>query len=71
MKALQEVLSSDDPDKIRARSQDVTEASMKLGEAIYKAEAENNAEGSTEPSPEGSNDDVFDADFEDLSDEKK
>ncbi|MEE2773640.1 MAG: molecular chaperone DnaK [Pseudomonadota bacterium] len=71
MKALQEVLSSDDSDKIRARSQDVTEASMKLGEAIYKAEAENNAEGSTEPSPEGSNDDVFDADFEDLSDEKK
>ena len=71
MKALQEVLSSDDSDKIRARSQDVTEASMKLGEAIYKAEAENNAEGSAEPSPEGSNDDVFDADFEDLSDEKK
>ena len=72
IKALQETLSSDDPDKIRARSQDVTEASMKLGEAIYKADAETNAEA-TETADEGSNnnDDVFDADFEDLTDEKK
>ena len=71
IKALQEAIPSDDADKIRARSQDVTEASMKLGEAIYKAEAENNAESDTDPSSESSDDDVFDADFEDLSDEKK
>merc|ERR1711939_794907 len=42
MKALKEVLESDDAEKIKARSQDLTEASMKLGEAIYKAEAEKN-----------------------------
>merc|ERR1712194_796394 len=42
IKALQETLESDDPDKIRSRSQDVTEAAMKLGEAIYKSESENN-----------------------------
>ena len=71
IKALQEALPSDDADKIRARSQDVTEASMKLGEAIYKAEAENNSESNTDTSSEHSDDDVFDADFEDLSDEKK
>ena len=70
IKALQETLTSDDADKIRARSQDVTEASMKLGEAIYKAEAENNPEA-TETPDESGNDDVFDADFEDLTDEKK
>ena len=71
IKALQETLESEDPDKIRARSQDVTEAAMKLGEAIYKSESENNSE-QPEPSNEsGSDDDVFDADFEDLTDEKK
>ena len=71
IKALQETLSSDDADKIRARSQDVTEASMKLGEAIYKAESENNAEATETESETGAkDDDVFDADFEDLTDEK-
>ena len=71
IKALQETLESEDPDKIRARSQDVTEAAMKLGEAIYKSDSENNSE-QPEPSNEsGSDDDVFDADFEDLTDEKK
>ena len=70
IKALQETLESDDPDKIRGRSQDVTEAAMKLGEAIYKAEAENNPE-QTDSTNENNNDDVFDADFEDLTDEKK
>ena len=49
IKALQETLTSDDADKIRARSQDVTEASMKLGEAIYKAEAENTPETTETP----------------------
>jgi len=72
IKALQETLSSDDTDKIRARSQDVTEASMKLGEAIYKAEAEKNESQPDLNEDESSNsDDVFDADFEDLTDEKK
>ena len=72
IKALQETLSSDDPDKIRARSQDVTEAAMKLGEAIYKSEAENNPEtGDASENSSDNDDDVFDADFEDLTDEKK
>ena len=76
IKALKETLSSDDADKIRARSQDVTEASMKLGEAIYKAESENNAEPAeaaegTADNDNNNDDDVFDADFEDLTDEKK
>ena len=69
IKALQETLESEDPDKIRSRSQDVTEAAMKLGEAIYKSESEKNSE-QTDTAGE-SDDDVFDADFEDLTDEKK
>ena len=70
IKALKETLTSEDADKIRARSQDVTEASMKLGEAIYKAESENPENKEEEPGTEPDGD-VFDADFEDLTDEKK
>jgi molecular chaperone DnaK len=70
IKALQETLESEDPDKIRSRSQDVTEAAMKLGEAIYKSESENPPDQS-ESNNENQDDDVFDADFEDLTDDKK
>ena len=73
MKALKEVLESDDAEKIKARSQDLTEASMKLGEAIYKAEAEKNS-GEPNAADEDLNKadgDVVDADFEDLDEKKK
>jgi len=73
IKALKETLESEDPsaDKIRARAQDVTDAAMKLGEAIYKAEAEANQskEDNTNNNTnnEDNNDDIVDADFEDLN----
>jgi molecular chaperone DnaK len=72
IKALKETLESEDPsaDKIRARAQDVTDAAMKLGEAIYKAEAEanqSNDDVNSETVNENNNDDVVDADFEDLN----
>ncbi len=73
MKALKEVLESDDAEKIKARSQDLTEASMKLGEAIYKAEAEKNS-GEPDVADDDLNKDdgdVVDADFEDLDEKKK
>ena len=73
IKALKEVLESDDAEKINARSQDLTEASMKLGEAIYKAEAEKNPSESGSPDDDLNKDDgdIVDADFEDLDDQKK
>ena len=73
MKALKEVLESDDAEKIKARSQDLTEASMKLGEAIYKAEAEKNPNESEASDDNVNKDDgdIVDADFEDLDDQKK
>ena len=73
VKALKETLESEDPsaDKIRARAQDVTDAAMKLGEAIYKAEAEanqsNDDDVNSETTNENNKDDVVDADFEDLN----
>ena len=73
IKALKETLESENPsaDKIRARAQDVTDAAMKLGEAIYKAEAEanqsNDDDVNSETTNENNKDDVVDADFEDLN----
>ena len=73
MKALKEVLESDDAEKIKARSQDLTEASMKLGEAIYKAEAEKNSGEPNAADDDLNKDDgdIVDADFEDLDEKKK
>ncbi len=74
IKNLKEALEGDDAGKIKARIQDVTEASMKLGEAIYKAQAEEAeaAEAEGEPSPvDGDEGDVVDADFEDLDEDKR
>jgi len=58
-------------DKIKSGVQNVTEAAMKLGEAIYKAQAD---DGEDEPmaADEGGDDDtIVDADFEDLGDDDK
>jgi molecular chaperone DnaK len=73
IKALRETMEGDDPERIRARSQDLTEAAMKLGEAIYKAEAERQAQAEASSATPGSPDDdgVVDADFEDIGDDKK
>ena len=71
IKALKEVLPSDDADKIKSRSQDVTEVAMKLGEAIYKSENENPDTNNENPDTTDNDKDVFDADYEDLTDNKK
>ncbi len=71
IKALKETLESDDADKIKAQSKDLVEVAMKLGEAVYKAQAEEEssaAESDDEPKPV--DDDIVDADFEDLGKDK-
>jgi molecular chaperone DnaK len=71
-KTLKEAMEGDDPEKIRARAQDLTEAAMKLGEAIYKAQAaQEGAAGESEPTASAPDDDVVDADFEDLGEDRK
>ena len=69
MGALEETLEKDNADKIKSGVQNLTEASMRLGEAIYKAsqsEAGGNDEG-----PRSVDDDIVDADFEDLDNDKR
>ena len=67
--ALKDNLEGENADKIKSGMQNVSEAAMKLGEAIYKASQE--AEDG-EAEPKGADeDDILDADFEDLGDDEK
>jgi len=71
MKALEEALDSDDAGKIKNLTQDLTEAAMKLGEAIYKAQAEAGEEEEDDGGPSAVDEDIVDADFEDLDDDRR
>jgi molecular chaperone DnaK len=70
---LEEQMETDDAGKIRSGIQNVTEAAMKLGEAIYKSEQAKSGEDAPEGAdePRGVDDDIVDADFEDLDDNKR
>ena len=73
--ALKDDLEKDDitAEKLQSGIRNLEEASMKLGEAIYKAQAE--SAGDTDPDaedePRSVDDDIVDADFEDLEDDKR
>jgi molecular chaperone DnaK len=73
--ALKDELDGDNPEKIRSGIQNVSEASMKLGEAIYKASQEEAGEeepqGTDAKSKDADDDGIVDADFEDLDDDKR
>jgi len=70
--ALKEQLETEDAGKIKSGIQNVTEAAMKLGEAIYKAaQAESEGEAGDEDEPRSVDDDIVDADFEDLDENKR
>jgi len=67
---LKGVLEGGDAEAIKEKTNALAEASMKLGEAMYKAsqaEAEAKAAGGDKPA----DDDVVDADFEEVKDDKK
>jgi molecular chaperone DnaK len=69
--ALNEVLETEDAGKIKSGIQNVTEAAMKLGEAIYKASQDDSENTDKEPGSADFDDNIVDADFEDLDDEKR
>ena len=70
--ALKDELANENADKIKSGIQNVTEASMRLGEAIYKASQEGDDQGPMDMGQEdGGDDDILDADFEDLGDDKR
>ena len=74
MDELRGVKDGDDKDAIQQKTEAVVTASMKLGEAIYKAQADSNAasDAAGDGADAGSDDDtVVDADFEEVGDDKK
>jgi molecular chaperone DnaK len=71
MQPLEDALKGEDAGKIRSAVQNLTEAAMKLGEAIYKA-SQAGAEGKDDgEGPRPVDDDIVDADFEDLGGGKR
>jgi molecular chaperone DnaK len=61
---LKEALKGDDAEAIKAKSNIVAQASMKLGEAMYKQQAEADA------AKDAAKDDVVDAEFTEVDDDK-
>ena len=70
MSALEDTLKTDDAGKIKGGIQNLTDAAMKLGEAIYKATADSD-DGKDQDAPRDVDDDIVDADFEDLGNNKR
>ncbi|HKM88571.1 MAG TPA: molecular chaperone DnaK [Xanthobacteraceae bacterium] len=66
---LKEALKGDDADTITAKTNALAQASLKLGEAMYKQSAEQPAGGAG--AAEGKKDDVVDAEFTEVDDDKK
>ncbi len=69
---LREVLDGDDAEAITAKTQELVQASLKLGEAVYQTEnADPEAGGEASDDTQGKDDDIVDADFEEVKDDKK
>ena len=70
---LRNALKGTDVEAIKKKTQDLVQASMKLGEAIYKSQqSAKPAENAKDQKQEGKKDDnVVDADFEEVKDENK
>ena len=83
MAALREATEADDIEQINQKTQALSQSSMKLGEAIYKAEqtettagpgpgdGDGAAGGTASPDSHDEDANVVDADFEEVDDDKK
>jgi molecular chaperone DnaK len=66
--ALKTALEGDDAETIKARTTDLMQASMKLGEAMYAANQAAGPEAGAEAHAAEKKDDVIDADFQEVDD---
>ena len=73
IKALKETSSADDVEAIKAKTNELTQAAMKLGEALYGGQQAGAAGAAPGGQPGGakSGENVVDADFEEVKDDKK
>ncbi|MEO1475304.1 MAG: molecular chaperone DnaK [Pseudomonadota bacterium] len=68
---LKTVLETENLEDIQAKTQALMQAAMKLGEAIYASQQEEAAHADAAADAAADGDDVVDADFEEVDDEKK
>ena len=66
---LQTALEGEDLDDINAKAQALSQAAMKIGESVYKAQQEAEAAGDAAADAQTDGEDVVDADFEEVSNE--
>lgn len=82
MEALKKIIEGDNVDEIKRLTEELTQSSHKLAEAMYQQASQENPSGAAGPGPEdgaqeaaaagaGADDDVVDADFEEVKEEKK
>ncbi|ALV26541.1 molecular chaperone DnaK [Pannonibacter sp. Q-1] len=69
--ALKTALTTEDVADIQSKTQALAEVSMKLGEAMYKASQAEAEGGEDAGASSAQDDDVVDADFEEVKDDKK
>ncbi|MBO6491048.1 MAG: molecular chaperone DnaK [Pelagibacteraceae bacterium] len=71
---LRNVLKGTDTEEIKKKTQELVQASMKLGEAVYKSQQSTNAQNAKDTNKktqsENKNDNVVDADFEEVKEDK-
>ncbi|MGE3643816.1 MAG: molecular chaperone DnaK [Beijerinckiaceae bacterium] len=70
--SLKSALEGEDVEAIKAKTNELVQASMKLGEAMYKAQQDEAAStGAAEAGAEKKDEDVIDADFKEVGDDDK
>lgn len=70
VKALEKELENEDVNKIQSAIQNLTEASMKLGQAMYEEQNAKEASEGNDSTSEEQGDEIVDADFEEVDDPK-
>ena len=68
---LKTALEGDNIDDIKQKSNTLAQAAMKLGEHMYQSDADKSSGGSGASSGPAADDNIVDADFEDVDDDKK
>jgi molecular chaperone DnaK len=69
---LKKAIEGDDPEEIKSKTEALATASQKLGEVVYQqAQSEAEAGSADAAESDGQEDDVVDAEFEEVDDEKK
>ncbi|MGX5681658.1 molecular chaperone DnaK [Schumannella luteola] len=69
--ALKSALAGDDEAAVKTAADKLGESQQKLGAAIYSAQSEQPAEAASEPTAEGSDEDIVDAEVVDDDEDKK